>query len=61
MRGQRLDEKCLSDAIGTLRSELQLSSDFRASEEYRVEVACNLFKKALARCAEELAGEKVLV
>jgi CO/xanthine dehydrogenase FAD-binding subunit len=61
MRGQRLDEKNLSEATSTLRSELQLSSDFRASQEYRIEVACNLFKRALARCAEELAGEKVLV
>lgn len=61
MRGQRLDEKCLSAAMIMLRNELQLSSDFRASQEYRMEVAGNLFKRALARCAEELAGEKVLV
>jgi len=61
MRGQRLDEKYLTVAMDTLRSELELSSDFRVSQEYRLEVACNLFKRALNRCAEELVGDRVLV
>jgi CO/xanthine dehydrogenase FAD-binding subunit len=61
LRGRRLDEKCLAAAVITLRNELQLTSDFRVSQEYRVEVARNLFKRALTRCVEELAGEKVLV
>jgi CO/xanthine dehydrogenase FAD-binding subunit len=61
MHGQKLDEKCLAAAATTLRDELQLSSDFRASQEYRVEVACALFKRTVTRCADELAGEKILV
>jgi CO/xanthine dehydrogenase FAD-binding subunit len=61
MRGQRLNEKCLTAAMNTLRNELELSSDFRVSQEYRLEVACNLFKRALNRCAEELTGEKAPV
>jgi CO/xanthine dehydrogenase FAD-binding subunit len=61
MRGQRLDEKCLTAAMNTLRNELELTSDFRVSQEYRLEVACNLFKRALNRCAEELTGEKAPV
>jgi CO/xanthine dehydrogenase FAD-binding subunit len=60
MRNQKLDEKCLAAAKATLRNELHLSSDFRASEEYRVETACAIFKRAVTRCAEEL-GEKILV
>ena len=61
MRGRRLDEKCLGDAIITLKNELQLSSDFRVSRDYRMEVAPNSFKRALTRCAEKLLGEKLLV
>jgi len=60
-RGQRLDQRCLNSAINTLRNELQLSTDFRASQEYRMEVASNLLRKALTRCGEELSGEKILV
>ncbi|HUK50497.1 MAG TPA: FAD binding domain-containing protein [Terriglobales bacterium] len=60
LRAQKLDGKILADAEATLSHELQLSSDFRASEEYRVETACVIFKRALTRCAVEL-GEKTIV
>ena len=60
LRAQKLDEKILADAAVTLRHELHLTSDFRASEEYRVETACAIFKRTLTRCAEEL-GEKISV
>ena len=61
MLRQTLDEKCLAAAIVTLKNELQLTSDFRASQEYRVEVACAIFKRTVTKCAEELAGEKLRV
>lgn len=61
MKGKKLNEQSLSDAVATLRNELKLSSDFRASEEYRLEVACAIFKRAVGRCADRLAGEKILV
>jgi len=61
MRGKKLNEQSLSDTVTTLRNELKLASDFRASEEYRLEVACAIFKRAVGRCADRLAGEKILV
>ncbi|MGP8071302.1 MAG: FAD binding domain-containing protein, partial [Candidatus Bathyarchaeia archaeon] len=39
MKGKKLNEQLLSDTVTTLRNELKLTSDFRASEEYRLEVA----------------------
>ncbi len=61
MKGKKLNEQLLSDTVTTLRNELKLTSDFRASEEYRLEVACATFKRAVGRCADRLAGEKILV
>jgi len=61
MKGKKLNEQSLSDAVATLSNELKLTSDFRASEEYRLEVACAIFKRTVDRCADRLAGEKILV
>jgi CO/xanthine dehydrogenase FAD-binding subunit len=61
MKGKKLNEQSLSDTVTTLRNELKLTSDFRASEEYRLEVACAIFKRTVGRCADRLAGEKILV
>jgi CO/xanthine dehydrogenase FAD-binding subunit len=61
LRGRRLTEQSLTDATAALRDELKLTSDFRASEEYRTEVACAIFKRTVGRCAEKLSGEKILV
>jgi nicotinate dehydrogenase FAD-subunit len=61
MKGKKLNEQSLADAVATLRNELKLTSDFRASEEYRLDVACAIFKRAVGRCADGLAGEKILV
>jgi CO/xanthine dehydrogenase FAD-binding subunit len=61
MKGKKLNDQSLSDAVSTLRDELKLTSDFRASEEYRLEVACAIFKRTVGRCADRLAGEKILV
>ena len=61
MKGKKLNDKSLSDAVSTLRDEFKLTSDFRASEEYRLEVACAIFKRTVGRCANRLAGEKIVV
>jgi len=61
MKGKKLNEQSLADAVATLRNELKLTSDFRASEEYRLDVACVIFKRAVGRCADRLSGEKILV
>jgi len=61
LNGKKLNEQTLSNAVATLRNELRLTSDFRASEEYRLEVACAIFKRTVAKCADRLAGENILV
>ena len=61
LKGEKLSEQSLTDATATLRGELKLSSDFRVSEEYRVDVASAIFKRALRRCVEKLSGERILV
>jgi CO/xanthine dehydrogenase FAD-binding subunit len=57
--GKTLTRELMDDAIASLRNELRLSSDFRVSGEYRSDVACVLFKRALGRCYETLTGEKL--
>jgi len=61
MRDKPLDHKRLTMSIDALRNELRLTSDFRASQEYRMEVACALFKRTLTRCVDGLTGEKLIV
>lgn len=59
LRSKILNPQLIDDAIASLRSELQLRSDFRVSGEYRSDVACVLFKRALDRCVERLVGERL--
>jgi len=59
-KGRNLSKQLIESGIATLKSEIQLSSDFRASREYRHEVAPVLFKRALTKCFERL-GEKPIV
>lgn len=60
LRGNSLTKEQVENAITTLKRELQLTSDFRASKEYRENVGPVLFKRALIKCSERL-GEKLLV
>ena len=59
LRGKVLNPQLIREAISSLRSELRLSSDFRVSGEYRSDVACVIFKRALDRCFEKLVGERL--
>ena len=61
LKGQKLNEQSLTNAATTLRNELKLTSDFRVSEEYRMDVACAIFKRTLLRAAQKLTGEKIIV
>ena len=61
LRGARLTDEKVASAVVSLRNELKLSSDFRASEEYRTSVAGALFTRALNRCAERLIGATIIV
>jgi CO/xanthine dehydrogenase FAD-binding subunit len=54
LRGRQLGDETMKVATRTLKRELKLARDFRASGEYRTDVACTLFKRALERCARRL-------
>jgi CO/xanthine dehydrogenase FAD-binding subunit len=60
LKGERLSPQLVETGIAALKSELQLSSDFRVSKEYRHEVAPALFKRALVKCAAR-SGERLVV
>ena len=60
LRGNTLTKGNVENAVRALLSELRLTSDFRASEKYRREVAPVMFKRTLIKCLERL-GETPLV
>jgi CO/xanthine dehydrogenase FAD-binding subunit len=60
LRGRILTPQLVEEAGYALNEELRLSSDFRVSGEYRSEVACVLFKRALKRCYETLVGRELV-
>lgn len=59
LRGKVLTPQLIDDAAASLKNELRLSSDFRVSGEYRSDVACVLFKRALGRCMERLGEGRI--
>lgn len=61
LRANRLTQESIEEASQTLKEELKLTSDFRASEEYRMDVANSLFGRVLNRCAEKLGRETIIV
>lgn len=54
LRGKTLDDTLLSEAAATLHGELQLTSDFRVTGDYRLEVAKVLFRRALDHCVQRI-------
>lgn len=60
LKGQPLSSQLIETGMNTLNMELQLTSDFRVSREYRQEVAPVLFRRALIKCTQRL-GEKSFV
>jgi len=56
LKGKEYSAKAVEGALGVLGSELNLTSDYRASKEYREDMAKVLFKRALARCVDEIRG-----
>jgi CO/xanthine dehydrogenase FAD-binding subunit len=59
LRSNVLNSQLVEKAVSSLRKELRLSSDFRVSGDYRSDVACVLFRRALQRCFEKLAGRRL--
>lgn len=60
LRGNPFTKEQVENAITALKNELQLTSDFRTSKEYRQNVGPVMFKRTLIKCSERL-GEKLLV
>jgi len=60
LRGKILSPQLIEETASTLSNELQLSSDFRATQEYRSDVDYVLFKRALERCFESLVEQKLV-
>jgi CO/xanthine dehydrogenase FAD-binding subunit len=56
LRGEILTPQLVEETIHVLNKELRPTSDFRVSSEYRSQVACVLFERALKRCYERLVG-----
>jgi CO/xanthine dehydrogenase FAD-binding subunit len=52
--GRRLSEETIAGAKRALASELELTSDFRGSAAYRVEVAQAYLGKLIGRCSGEI-------
>jgi CO/xanthine dehydrogenase FAD-binding subunit len=52
--GRRLSEETIAGAKRALESELELTSDFRGSAAYRVEVAQAYLGKLIERCSGEI-------
>jgi carbon-monoxide dehydrogenase medium subunit len=55
--GQKLSEETIKTAGELLEKELALTSDSRASAEYRCEAAKVLLRRALMRCQERILGK----
>jgi CO/xanthine dehydrogenase FAD-binding subunit len=60
MRGKTLDPQLVKETTSVLDNELRLSSDFRATSEYRHDVGHVLFKRALGRCSATLVGQELV-
>jgi len=56
LRGKEYSAMAVEGALGVLGSELNLTSDYRASKEYREDMAKVPFKRALARCVDKIRG-----
>jgi len=55
--GQKLDAHTIKTAGELLEKELALTSDYRASAEYRCEAAKVLLRRALVQCQERILGK----
>ncbi len=56
--GQKLNEQTIKTAAELLGNELALTSDSRASAEYRCEAAKVLLRRALVECQERILGKR---
>lgn len=52
LRGRILSQSTITEGLQTLEDELSLTSDYRASAEYRVEAAKTCLERAIKSCVE---------
>jgi CO/xanthine dehydrogenase FAD-binding subunit len=55
--GKELNERTIDSAVDRLGDELVLTSDFRASAEYRQEAVKVLLRRALVNCQQRILGK----
>jgi len=55
--GRKLDERTIRSAVDRLGEELALTSDYRASAEYRSEAVKVLLGRALSDCQQSILGK----
>jgi CO/xanthine dehydrogenase FAD-binding subunit len=55
--GQKLDDRTIKSAVDRLGEELALTSDYRASAEYRCEAVKVLLRRALVACQQKILGK----
>ncbi len=56
LKGTSITTNNVSSLESVIKGELRTSPDFRASAEYRSDVACVLLKRAMNKCIHELEG-----
>lgn len=56
LRGKELNDETVNEGLRVLESELMLTTDYRASADYRKRAAKICFEKALTYCATKIVG-----
>jgi len=56
LKGKVLDDAVIEEAAESLRKEVSLTSDYRASADYRVEMVGATLRRALERCRDKILG-----
>jgi CO/xanthine dehydrogenase FAD-binding subunit len=56
LKGKVLDDKAIEEAAEVLKKEVSLTSDYRASSNYRVEMVGATLRRALRRCRDRILG-----
>ena len=56
LEGRKVSEGTIAEAQNVLASELSLTSDFRSSSAYRMEVAQAYLKRLIERCSQRIGG-----
>jgi len=56
LRGKQVNDETVNEGLGVLQSELMLTTDYRASADYRKRAAKICFERALSHCRAKIIG-----